>query len=225
MSTPSSLSKKQKQRQRVIRLLNISIVAATLAVIGALSLIYRFPPQLYQWTHGLDQKSTAVVPSPTLIQRSPALLSMPATLDIPTLHINAPIEPVGKDVDGNMDTPRNPQFVAWYEPGTRPGEVGNAVFAGHVDDVKGQPAVFSKLNTLKIGDVVKVKTVNNVSSTFKVTAIKEYPYDKAPLEEIFGETKEKHLNLITCKGTWNKTTQNYSHRLVIYTTLDDHSTL
>jgi hypothetical protein len=34
--------------------------------------------------------------------------------------------------------------------------------------------------------------------------------------DVFGPSKQTRLNLITCKGTFNRATQNYDKRLVVF---------
>ncbi len=52
-----------------------------------------------------------------------------------------------------MGVPDNGHDVAWFKLGARPGEEGNAVIAGHVDDQKG-PAIFYHLDKLTKGDEI-----------------------------------------------------------------------
>jgi sortase (surface protein transpeptidase) len=58
-----------------------------------------------------------------------------------------------------LDVPKDPDNVGWYKPGTLPGAHGNAVFAGHVDDLT-SPAVFYDLHKLVNGDKIIVKDQN-----------------------------------------------------------------
>ena len=68
----------------------------------------------------------------TLQVSSPDLSAgLPIRLKIPSIKVDAAIEYVGIAPDGNMDVPKGPDNVAWFEPGTRPGDVGSAVLAGH----------------------------------------------------------------------------------------------
>ena len=46
-----------------------------------------------------------------------------------------------------------------------------------------------------------------------------YRYDQVPIKHIFGRGQEIGLNLITCAGAFDRRTQNYEQRLVVYTTL------
>lgn len=150
----------------------------------------------------------------------------PAQLRIDNLQINAPVMNVGNTATGQMDAPvsqaiKSPYWssVFWYEPGPAPGQAGNAVIAGHVDRVGGDPAIFWYLANLKPGDLVKVITYGKQTLQFKVDRTVRYSADapgQAVLASIFGPTTAHHLNLITCSGLW--TGNGYDERLVVYTT-------
>ena len=150
----------------------------------------------------------------------------PAHLRIPHMNINAPVINVGKTASGAMDAPTSQAIhspywtsVFWYDIGAAPGQVGNAVIAGHVDRVGGDPAIFWSLSSLGPGDDVFVITVEGKSLHFVVDRVVTYPAN-APSEEainaVFGPTTEHHLNLITCSGLW--TSHGYDQRLVVFTT-------
>ncbi|GIV74887.1 MAG: hypothetical protein KatS3mg049_3443 [Caldilinea sp.] len=143
----------------------------------------------------------------------------PVRLKIPVLGVDAAIEAVGRDAEGAMATPFDPNNVAWYRLGPMPGAIGNAVIAGHLDLANGKPAAFWKLGRLKAGDQVQVIMSDGSTLTFVVERLVLYPDDRAPLEEIFGFRAEPYLNLITCAGSWNKTAGAYTKRLVAYTRL------
>ncbi len=155
----------------------------------------------------------ALTPSPT------SLISFPSTLEIPKLGVAANVEQVGLDSQGRMDVPKNVDNVAWYNLGVKPGERGNAVIDGHFDKVTGAPAVFYKLNSMVPGDEILSIDEEGKKYTYKVTDVKTYPYDKLPLQQVFGDTSKFMLNLITCGGEWNTAAQNYSNRTVVYSEL------
>ncbi len=148
----------------------------------------------------------------------PAPIAAPVRLQIPMIGLDADIEAVGQTESGQMDVPTNFQNVAWYEPGTTPGEQGNAVISGHLDDPKG-PAVFWKLRKLKINDQIIVTDAAGSKHTFAVIGKESYADDTAPLDKIFGFDLERDLNLITCDGVWNRKAHQYTQRLVVYTRL------
>jgi sortase A len=138
-------------------------------------------------------------------------------LRIPVLNLDAHVESVGLSGDA-MDVPANAWDVAWFKLGPPPGMAGNAVIDGHLDTATG-PAVFLHLGNLHAGDLLYVTTTDGVEHTFKVTALANYPLDKAPITRIFGASKGAHLNLITCSGDWLSQQHIYNERLVVYSTL------
>jgi sortase (surface protein transpeptidase) len=143
----------------------------------------------------------------------------PVQLEIPMLEIEATIEAVGQNELGEMASPSRVTTVAWYNQGPRPGETGNAVIAGHLDDYRGRPAVFWDLDQLEVDDEVVVTFDDGSRQRFAVIGKEIYADDAAPLTRIFGLDFERDLNLITCDGLWNEDQENYSRRLVVYTRL------
>ncbi len=147
-------------------------------------------------------------------------VGQPVTLAIPAIGVNAPVEQVGVNVQGNMDVPRNPNNTAWYAPGARPGQQGNAVIAGHVDYHGIGPVVFWKVNTLTVGTEVFVTDDQGRRRRFTVTAVEIYPAENAPLQQIFGGTSDTNLNLISCIGDFDPSSASYDKRIVVYTKWD-----
>ncbi|MBA3532641.1 MAG: class F sortase [Ardenticatenales bacterium] len=152
-------------------------------------------------------------PTPVVHQR----IAVPVRIKIPSLNIDASIESVGKDNQGRVDVPRGVMNAAWYNLLARPGEVGNAIMTGHLDDYKSQPAVFWRLNELRVGDAILVVDADGQTHRFEVLDKAIYGYnDPAPMEQIYGFTLKRNLNIITCNGTWDAKNWNYDKRLVIY---------
>lgn len=142
----------------------------------------------------------------------------PQELSIPSIGVKTLIQIVGVDQNGRMGLPTNFVDVAWYKYGPKPGERGSAVIAGHLDTAVDDKAVFAKLSTLKKGDDVYVIDKTGRKIRFRVTKKEVYDDTKAPLDRIFDQTvATARLNLVTCDGTWNPKTRNYSERLVVYT--------
>ncbi len=148
-------------------------------------------------------------------------IGLPVKLEIPSISITSNVEYVGLDEKKNMDVPKDAKNVGWYNLGAKPGEIGSAVMAGHLDDPKGAPAVFWDLKKLQKGDEIKVTDKNGKELVFIVTRIETYPFDKFPLQEVFADTSGKYLNLITCEGEFDKATKNYSERTVAYAQLEN----
>lgn len=170
------------------------------------------------WIFAITIFGMLSTPVTVMAQTALADTAVPVRLKIPALNIDAVIQSVGKDSKGNMSVPSNSTDVAWYKLGARPGTAGNAVISGHYDDKVG-PAIFYKLGKLKKGDTLSVLDSAGVSRNFAVVEVASYPYDKAPLNKIFGFDLEHDLNLITCGGRWNTRTHTYNQRLVVSTRL------
>lgn len=146
-------------------------------------------------------------------------VGVPVRLVISKIGVDAAVESVGLDAEERMDVPKRVENVAWYNLGMRPGQKGNAVIAGHYDTVTGAPAVFYDLTQVAPGDEISVTDINNKTYRYTVTDIQVYPYDRFPLQEVFGAQTTARLNLITCEGSFDSVTRNYSHRTVVYSEL------
>jgi hypothetical protein len=149
-------------------------------------------------------------------QAPPPPVAAPSRLVIPTIGVDAAVEPVGLTHDGAMDVPSGPFTVGWYHLGSPPGAVGSAVIDGHVDYHDVGPAVFWRLRELVPGDTLVVVTEDGDERRFRVTEVASYPDESVPLGRIFGPAAAPRLNLITCDGTFSAREHNYDQRLVVY---------
>lgn len=148
-------------------------------------------------------------------------IGIPKRIIINKIGVNANVESVGKDKQGRMDVPRNANNTAWYNLGSKPGEVGNSVIAGHLDKIDGSAAIFYNLTSLSIGDNIQIIDQNNKTLNFKVIDKKVYSNQSFPVETVFGRSNTKRLNLITCDGIFNTNVQSYSHRVVVFSQIVD----
>lgn len=155
-------------------------------------------------------------PIPTSTPTPP--VATPIHISIPSIGVNAVVEPVGLLSTGNLDTPHtNPwDSTGWYDHGVRPGDVGSAVIDGHVDRPGGGPAVFWNLQYMKAGDEISITTGSSQTLHFYVTKRIAYDADTAPLQTIFGNTSGTYLNLITCAGDWIPSEGQTSERMVVF---------
>ncbi|WP_079477980.1 class F sortase [Halobacillus salinus] len=145
---------------------------------------------------------------------------IPTRIRIPSIDVDAKIESVGVLDNGEMGVPEDPLKAGWFEPGTQPGNRGNAVIAGHVDSKTG-PAVFYHLDQMKKGDEFTVTGKDGKEKTYIVQKLESYPQYNSPIEKIFGSTNEKRLNLITCTGEFIRDKGGHQDRLVVYSTLKE----
>jgi LPXTG-site transpeptidase (sortase) family protein len=157
--------------------------------------------------------ATASPVAPTAVATPVA--APPLRIVIPSIGVDAPITNKGLSVDGMMEGPNGPEDVAWYEFTAFPGGGSNAVFSAHVDYHGYGPAVFADLKKLEKGDLVEVHTADGTVYRYEVTLSLSYPAETAPSEEIVGPTSREVITLITCAGSFDQATRQYSHRLVV----------
>ncbi|MGI5836060.1 MAG: class F sortase [Chloroflexota bacterium] len=141
-------------------------------------------------------------------------IELPKRILIPSIDVDAGFEFVGMAADGAMDVPKDPQKVAWYCLGPKPGELGNAILAGHVD-WGGSTGVFWRLYSLNPGEMVEIVAVDNKRYQFIVQWQKWYDADKAPVEQVFAQRGVSELTMITCGGVFDQKTKQYLSRLVV----------
>jgi LPXTG-site transpeptidase (sortase) family protein len=146
--------------------------------------------------------------------------NLPQKLRIPKLGLMARVEAVGLGSDGEMVMPENPQVAAWYQSGSKLGEKGNLVIAGHLDSKTG-PAVFYRLSLLTLGDEIIVSDQNQKEYYFMVVKKETYDENQFPVGEVFGGNDKSQLNLITCRGRFDQTTKRYTKRVVVFSELKE----
>ncbi|MFE6076576.1 class F sortase [Paenibacillus sp. NPDC057886] len=142
----------------------------------------------------------------------------PVRLCIPSVNLSAPVVPVGTQKDGRLGVPKSSKIAGYYAEGVLPGEPGNALIAGHVDDYKG-PGIFYPLKKLKPGAFILLFDEGNRHLIYQVESVESYFTKEAPLDRIFGQTDDFRLNLITCTGKYNRAKQEHEQRLIVYTKL------
>lgn len=168
----------------------------------------------------------AILPEPstdfTQVARGASYLEhtssrFPIRLMIPKIEVDAPFVYVGLTPKGEMDVPKDPAEVAWYNLGVRPGDIGSAVISGHYGWKNNLPAVFDRLHLLRKGDKIFVFDERGATTTFVVRELRRYGEKDDASAVFISRDGKAHLNLITCEGIWNKTNKSYSRRLVVFT--------
>jgi len=193
-----------------------------LALFGAalfLLLIFYFTPIFpTQYNSALTIKNVSLISGNSFLAPEPEVISfgLPVRIKIPEINVDSLIESVGLTPEGAMDVPKAQENVAWFNLGTRPGESGSAVMAGHYGIKDGRGSVFDKLYKLRPGDKIIIEDEKGMLSTFVVSGNKRYnPSDNA-LAVFSSSDGKSHLNLITCESDWDAEAKSYSKRLVIF---------
>lgn len=164
---------------------------------------------------------SAMSPSPpALIQAYELSPDFPAKLIIADLGVASRFETVGKDKKGRMAVPQDETKVAWYGLGVKPGEIGNAVVAGHVNQEDLSPGVFANLKVLSPGAKLKILDIKNQEQTFIVESVRSYADADFPITEVFGASTDRKLFLITCDGDFDEKKDTFTKRLVVEARLE-----
>ncbi|WP_082801595.1 class F sortase [Herbidospora cretacea] len=164
---------------------------------------------------------TAEAPLPPLQPVAPmSQPSSPKRLIVKRLNIDAPIRSVGLDRTGAIEPPplANTNLAGWYRKGPTPGSAGPATIVGHRDTTNA-PAVFNRLAELKYGDTVEVVRQDGTVAVFTVGGIEQADKTTFPTERVYGNSDLAELRLITCGGTYNRSTRHYVDNVIVYATM------
>lgn len=203
----------------------IVLLTGTLLTLQALSANRAVEQQLTKFQQQATD-STAVTSMPTdvkpkdpdYIDNYPVAPQLPKIISIPKIGIRARIVQVGVDIEGRLDVPRTAYDVGWYTGSSRPGEQGAMVIDGHVQGVGGG-AIFTNLNKLLIGDKVDITRGDGKQFNYTVVATETVPVEKVNMAKLLisQDPAKSALNLITCGGSYNASSGQFSDRTIIYT--------
>jgi sortase (surface protein transpeptidase) len=122
------------------------------------------------------------------------------------------------DDEGRLEVPPTAQGVGWYSAGPVPGEVGPAVFAGHVD-LDGRLGVFADLARMQPGQQVSVVRPDGRPVTFVVDRVEQHAKDAFPTDAVYGPTDAPELRLITCGGSFDRRRGSYRDNVIVFARL------
>jgi sortase (surface protein transpeptidase) len=142
-------------------------------------------------------------------------VAAPVWLTIPTIDVSTRLIRLGLTAAGALQVPSTTAVAGWYTGGPRPGAIGPAVIAGHIDSYLG-PGVFFRLIDLHRGDRVYVKRADGSLAVFRVTAVQMYLKNHFPTQAVYGATPDAELRLITCGGAFDPSRGSYLSNVVVY---------
>jgi len=144
--------------------------------------------------------------------------SVPAQIEIPSVHVTSPLARLGRASDGTVEVPSRWEVAGWYALGPRPGDPGSAVILGHVDSTHG-PAVFYRLRELRPGDEIDITRADRSLVRFVVERTAQYLKTRFPTEEVYYPTLTPALRLVTCGGQFDFTTGHYRSNIIVFATI------
>ena len=151
----------------------------------------------------------SATPASPEAQTVPLIMTMPPSnptrVRIPAIRVNAPLAGLGLDAKGHPAAPaeRDGNLAGWYTNGAKPGTIGTALIAGHVDNWQG-PAVFYNLGALHRGDEIDVDRADGNTAVFAIDAVEAYPASAFPNQEVYGWAQRAELRIMTSitRRTW-----------------------
>lgn len=145
--------------------------------------------------------------------------SRPTSLAIPAINVHSSLLRKGQTADGSIEVPQpGPDYdkAAWYKNSPTPGELGPSVLLGHIDSAKNGPSVFFRLGALEDGDTVSVTRKDGTVAVFTVDRVKKYAKSQFPTLDVYGNTDNAQLRLITCGGDFDDKKESYTDNTVVY---------
>ncbi len=147
--------------------------------------------------------------------------SIPVVLDLPSIGVHSNLLTLGLNPDHTVQVPPlGPVSQAgWYTDSPTPGQLGPSILLGHIDSAQYGPGVFFKLGALEPGDPVEVTRTDHIVAVFRVDRVVSYPKASFPSLEVYGNTPNAQLRLITCGGVFDRAARSYENNIVAYASL------
>jgi Sortase domain len=158
------------------------------------------------------------VPQPAAVPTAAAMaLSAPVRIEIPVLHVSAPVAPLGLSADGTVQVPplANHNLAGWYDRSVTPGQDGSSVILGHVDSATGI-SVFFYIKTLRPGNEIEIIRADGSTAIFTVDGVQKVTKATFPTTGIYSNVSYPSVRLITCGGPFDSATRQYLDNIVVY---------
>jgi sortase (surface protein transpeptidase) len=94
------------------------------------------------------------------------------------------------------------------------------VIVGHVDSRSGS-AVFFRLGRLQRGDRIVVGQAGGAARSFVVNRVERSAKEALPVGRIWNRTRQPVLRLITCGGSFDRSTGHYRDNIIVYAQADN----
>lgn len=141
----------------------------------------------------------------------------PVRLQIPSKSIRMPVVPVGVLPNGGLQLPAHQSIAGWYRWGSTPTDgTGSTLIAAHVDTLLYGIGPFAQLRYLRQGAIILVTTSDGRTHDYAVQRVEYVGQHVLPLHQIFGVDGPARLTLVTCGGSYDSTTHQYSDNVLVF---------
>jgi sortase (surface protein transpeptidase) len=147
--------------------------------------------------------------------------STPTHLAIPAIGVSSSLLELGLNKDRTVQVPPlgKDSKAGWYTGSPTPGQLGPSLLLGHVDSAEYGPGVFFKLGALHRGDTVDVTRADKTVAVFRIDRVAAFPKSHFPTLEVYGDTGNAQLRLITCGGKFDFSARSYESNIVVFASL------
>lgn len=146
--------------------------------------------------------------------------SVPTVIDIPEIGAHSTLVQLGLNQDSTIEVPpvSTPLQAGWYSYSPTPGEIGPAIILGHVDG-GGQKGIFYRLKELVPGEEISVSRQDGSTVRFAVTKVDQVSKSTFSSDDVYGDTADPELRLITCGGSFDRAAHSYRDNIIVYAVL------
>jgi sortase (surface protein transpeptidase) len=197
----------------------MAIAAAVVAIGGAGIAIYGLTTKVpvagatyTPATVGTTAPQAHADPQATALSRS-----TPVKIQIPAIHVSAPVMEVGRNTDGSVQAPplEVHNLTGWYKYGPAPGQLGASVILGHVDSYQGI-SVFYYIKDLIQSDQISVTLSDGTVANFVVDGLEKVTKTDFPTSNVYGDVPYPGLRLVTCGGPFDGSSGHYLDNIIVY---------
>jgi LPXTG-site transpeptidase (sortase) family protein len=142
-------------------------------------------------------------------------LDDPKYINLPTITAGGFIQTVGVDQNKQVAVPSNIHMAGWFRDSVKPGQKGLSIIDGHLDG-KDADGIFIHLQKMKQDDTFTIEFGDGSTKQFKVTSITTVD-TKDAANVLFSQNPKatSQLNLITCGGTFDRSSRLYDKRVIV----------
>lgn len=143
----------------------------------------------------------------------------PLSIEIASVGIKGFIQKVGIDQHQAVAAPNNVNLAGWFTESVLPGSKGLSIIDGHLSG-RSANGVFKNLPKVSAGDEIIITMGGGEQFTYQAFDSKTVPNEQAA-SVLFEQspTVTAQLNLITCTGKFDKNTNTYADRVIVYAKL------
>jgi sortase (surface protein transpeptidase) len=217
-NSESDVKKPQKPRRK-LGFWVLVVASLILITSGLIMLFHKKQVQAPANTTSSAPKSTK--PTQDEIDNYKVPADYPRFIYIPEINVSKTrVKPLGVNKEGEVAVPDNIFDAGWYTGSVKPGQTGAMFIFGHISSWEAN-GIFHDLHKLKAGDKVMIERGDGKNYTYLVNHSKLYNASKVNMTEVLKPTKPgtAALNLMTCAGKVKPGTNEFTERLVVFTTL------